>query len=242
MEVHRAPKKNVSLIGSYAIAAIIGVAAVMYMIRRPVTEGNATQLLADGTEVVLHKNATIQWMGITETQREVAVNGKAYFKVAHDEQRPFIVRLNGAIISVEGTSFMVDSRRDYADVYVESGTVGFTKSSDTGISVKLATGEMGMIKTGNKGILKKEIDDANYLSWKTKKLIFEETGMMEVKQLLEDVYELQISFEAPGFKKCKLSAKFNDKSPEQVIETIARIFDVDYSMKNKKAIFKGRGC
>ena len=101
---------------------------------------------------------------------------------------------------------------------------------------------MGLVSSNNKGIIKRNNNDLNYLSWKTKVITFEESTMSEVEQVLEDVYGIEIKFENPAFKNCKLTAKLNKKKAKDAIEIIARTFGVEYEYSKGKAILKGKGC
>lgn len=66
--------------------------------------------LADGTTVWLNANSTLTYPSkfIHET-REVQLEGEAYFEVAKDKLKPFIVRAKGQEIEVLGTKFNVNS-------------------------------------------------------------------------------------------------------------------------------------
>ncbi|WP_420319100.1 FecR family protein [Ekhidna sp.] len=231
----------------YASAAILVLAISLLFV---LNNGNNTdgvytsQELSDGSEIALHGSSAIEVLRIDESVREISVNGKAYFDIERDESRPFIIYTENAKIEVLGTSFLVKSTDGATEVCVESGLVEFSKSinGSDAVSVKLTKGEMGMISDHNVGIVKRNNNDINYLAWKTKVITFEGNTMAEVEKIIEDVYGIDMQFENPAFKNCKLTAKFNKKKPKDAIEIIARTFNVQYEYSNGKVILKGKGC
>jgi len=68
-------------------------------------------LLADGSEVILSPNSSIRFYEpfVSDNRRPVYLSGKALFKVAGDEGRPFTVYSDKLVTTVLGTSFTVQS-------------------------------------------------------------------------------------------------------------------------------------
>lgn len=226
----------------YAAAAVLVVAiSLLYLLGGTAELGYETKSLADGSEVSLHGDSKLEVLNINRSIREVKVTGKAYFNIERDENRPFVIHTGNAKIEVLGTSFVVDTYNNKTEVSVESGLVELTKSSRQ-VSVRLSKGEVGLVLESNEGIIKKNNHDANYLSWKTKILTFKESTMDEVKTVLEDTYGIQVNFENPEFRNCKLTARFNKKKAKDAIEIIARTFNMEVEFSNGIATFKGKGC
>lgn len=79
----------------------------------------ATIELPDGTNVVLNSASQLSYLNnFGENVRRVQLNGEAYFKVAHDEKRAFIVQVGDLEVKVLGTSFNVSAYEDAKDVTV----------------------------------------------------------------------------------------------------------------------------
>lgn len=230
----------------YASAAVLVLAiSLLFILNQKSGEGNfMSKELSDGSVIALHGSSNLEVINIDENAREVRVSGKAYFDIERDESRPFIIHTENAKVQVLGTSFLVKSDDHSTEVCVESGLVEFTKAltRNDAVSVKLSKGEMGLVSINNKGIIKRNINNPNYLAWKTKVITFEESTMAEVEAVLEDVYGIDVKFENPAFKNCRLTAKFNKKKAKDAIEIIARTFGVEYEFSKEKAILKGKGC
>lgn len=228
----------------YASAAVLILAiSLLFVLNQNRGDSNITSL-ADGSQIALHNDSKLEIIAFDETKREVRVTGKAYFDVERDETRPFIIHTENAQVEVLGTSFVVDTYGSKTEVSVESGLVELIKhvSNSEDVSVKLTEGETGLVSNSNLGIIKKNTSNTNYLAWKTKIIVFDGTSMAEVEKVIEDVYGIDVTFENPAFKNCKLTAKFNKKKPKDAIEIIARTFGIKYEFSNNKAILKGKGC
>lgn len=230
----------------YASAAILVMAlSLLFVLNQNGASGTTvSENLADGSKIALHEDSKLEILNFNENIREVRVTGKAYFDIERDETRPFIIHTDNAKVQVLGTSFLVDTYGSKTEVSVESGVVELSKNlaGSTSVSVKLEKGETGLVTNTNAGIIKKNNSNLNYLAWKTKVIEFDESSMMEVKQVIEDVYGIDLTFENPSFRECKLTAKFNKKKPKDAIEIIARTFGMDFEYSNGKAILKGKGC
>lgn len=72
--------------------------------------GKSKVLLPDGSEVWMHTETSLQYESqMNKDERIVNVTGEAYFDVAHDADKPFIVQTEGMRIVVHGTKFNVDA-------------------------------------------------------------------------------------------------------------------------------------
>jgi transmembrane sensor len=79
--------------------------------------------LADGSELRLGPNTRLT-LDIGDKRRAIAlVRGEAYFKVAKDASRPFLVQANAYAVRAVGTEFAVASRKDEVIVTVREGQV-----------------------------------------------------------------------------------------------------------------------
>ena len=230
----------------YASAAVLVLAISLLFIlnQNGGDSGIINKSLMDGSKIALHENSSLEVIAFDETKREVRVTGKAYFDIERDENRPFIIHTDNARVQVLGTSFVVDTYDSKTEVSVESGLVELSKKVKNSevVSVKLAKGETGLVSNSVVGIIKKNNSDLNYLAWKTKVIAFNESSMSDVKKVIEDVYGIDVTFENPEFKDCKLTAKFNKKKAKDAIEIIARTFGIEFEFSNGKAILKGKGC
>ena len=233
----------------YAAAVILlGMIASLWYFNNDNTEVNhlvfsgTYQVLDDGTIVSMKKGSSLEVLEFSDKFRRVRVSGKAFFEVERDENRPFEVVTNDATVRVLGTSFQVIGENDFTEVSVESGLVSFAKNnSRNGMSLNLEKGEMGMITKNNQGIVKRKILDKNFLAWKSGVISFEGMKAFDVIKTINDVYNVTISMNEELFN-CKLTAQFNQKTLDEVLQILSLTFDWNYEIIDNKVIISGEGC
>lgn len=117
----------------YAVlAAAAGVAALMLVpvLRPQAGESYETALgqsrtiaLTDGSHIALAPGSALR-VRMDGAKREVTLaRGEAFFQIAHDADRPFVVRAAGTVIRDVGTSFDVNLTRETVRVAVREGQV-----------------------------------------------------------------------------------------------------------------------
>ncbi len=200
--------------------------------------------LPDGTIVSLKEGSTLDVLQFSDDIRKVKITGKAFFEVVRDESRPFVVQTDDATVQVLGTSFQVHTTQDFTEVSVASGLVSFASNMilNEGITpVHLAKGEMGKVGKDIDGILKRGITDVNYLAWKNGLLKFDRATGIEIMTTLKDVYGADVSLDS-DLLHCQLTAQFNQKSLEEVIQIISTTFNWTYKINKDKVVLSGKGC
>lgn len=117
---------------------------------RGASEVPIAAVLPDGSEVFLSLGSRISFSkDFNQELREVNITGEAFFSVASNPDRPFIVHTGEAKIRVTGTSFHVstpDKHDDDVEVIVRSGKVLFYNSetfSENSFKVDLGPGDKG---------------------------------------------------------------------------------------------------
>ena len=108
-----------------------------------VPNGSQTTLtLPDGTMVRLNSGSKLTYsQGFGITDRQVKLNGEAYFKVTHDEKLPFSIHTDNLVIIDKGTEFVCRNYGDekQAEVQLLEGSVAIynkTASSNSELSIK----------------------------------------------------------------------------------------------------------
>ncbi len=120
-----------------------------------VTPNNETKdlTLSDGSVVTLNQSSQLVYESeFSKTERRVELTGEAFFKVSRDENKPFVINTETALVKVLGTSFNIHSypNDDIFEVYVETGKVSVQLKND-GKIIELTAGEfMRFDKSSNK--------------------------------------------------------------------------------------------
>ena len=200
--------------------------------------------LPDGTKVTLNGNSTFNYRKkLGKQKRKVHLEGEAYFEVAKDETRPFIIETNETSVTVLGTKFNVNThyKNESVEVVVNSGKVAF-ETRKGNHQVILEKGERGEYSRQGKTIAKSANDDPNFLAWKTKNLIFENQTLAYIVSTLNHVYHINIQIKNKEIESCRMTASFNNQPLDEVLEVITLALDLEIDNTKEGLVLSGDGC
>lgn len=173
--------------------------------------------LDDGTVVALNASSTIGYpLHFDKKNRSVNLDGEAYFKVAKDQERPFIVETKNLKIKVLGTHFNLKSYNDDEKeiTTLEEGSVNVEiKNADrhNSQSVVLTPGQQIILNkaTGETKIYK--VDAGLYASWKDGQCFFENEKFIDIAKILERQFGVTIKITSPNLENQLYSGFFGKK-------------------------------
>jgi transmembrane sensor len=152
--------------------------------------------------------------------REVSLEGKAFFAVARDESRPFVVRAGAGEIRVLGTRFQVNSVSDEVETVVVEGLVSVT--SDGG-SAEVPAGSMATIGRGGAPEVRKVDDVLALLDWPEGTLLFQATPLFQVVQEVSRYYGRDLVVADPDISQRRVTAWFQGEPFEVVSESLCLV-------------------
>jgi transmembrane sensor len=138
--------------------------------------------LADGSHLILNTNTRLR-AEVGKAGRMVWLErGEAFFEVAHDSSRPFVVLAGDRRITVLGTRFSVHRRGDEVDVVVEEGRVQVAPQlAQANVKPMVVTRNQKVVSEGGNVlvVLKPAAQIVNELSWRQGKLVFDQMTLAE---------------------------------------------------------------
>lgn len=187
--------------------------------------------LADGTTVWLQHGSALDYPEqFSGDQRLVTLQGQAFFQVAKNTQKPFIINLKEAQIEVLGTAFNVKTTANQTEVVVEHGKVKFSEKSDSSNFVLLTENEKGLLS--KQKLTAEQNRDPNYLSWKTGNFQFDGQTISAAIHSLNDYYGNQFQL-APNFESdCLLKANFNQEKTAVILDVLQKSCSVKVQQQN----------
>ena len=156
----------------------------------------ATIELPDGTNVVLNSASQLSYLNnFGENGRRVQLNGEAYFKVAHDEKRAFIVQVGDLEVKVLGTSFNVSAYEDAKDVTVVllEGKVGVYAQKMSHI---MKPGDKIEYNKATHRITATQVHPSDYIEWTKGNIYFEKESLENIMKTLSRIYDVEIRFDS----------------------------------------------
>ena len=150
--------------------------------------------LADGSKVWLNAGSSLTFpVAFIGNERKVSVTGEAYFEVAHDASRPFIVNNGSMNVRVLGTHFNVNAFED------DGGDIKVTLLQG---SVKINNGDAtGLLKPGQQAMVNKEIKVVNdvdldlVMAWKNGYFQFANASLQNVLKEVSRWYDVDVVYE-----------------------------------------------
>lgn len=143
-----------------------------------------TVTLPDGSTATLSSDSRLE-LRISRSERHLAlVQGEAFFDVARDTRRPFVVETEGRRVAAVGTRFSVRRDADAVRVVVTEGKVRLeSRAGADGRAQPVALLPAGSVATaGRNGVLVRSLpvaDAERYLEWREGFLTFDDTSLAE---------------------------------------------------------------
>ncbi len=205
--------------------------------------------LVDGSKVAVNTNSRFSYPNQFENnQRLVKLNGEAFFDIAKDASKPFIIESGEVQIEVLGTSFNV---RNYDDentvqITVRSGKVRVTSKNGAFNEVLEANDQLTYSKTKRKIIALGKDENLNALSWWNGKLAFVNERIERVAKAIEHTFNVEFEFENTEVLKCGYTISGDVKSLglDAVLESmkLGLAFDEIKKIGKNKYRFIGGQC
>jgi transmembrane sensor len=186
--------------------------------------------LTDGSKMRLDADTAVT-VDFSKGKRKINLKrGRAFFDVAKDNTRPFVVRSNGADVQALGTRFTVHQWQETVSVSVQESAVSVR--NDVGNSVKLKAGERMNYTADNLG----EILSGNMrqeLAWSRGKLIFEDSPLDLVISDLNRYHHGTIRILDQELKEFRVSGVFDANNPDAAIDLIRQTLPVRVIMASR---------
>lgn len=159
-------------------------------------------VLGDGTQVWMNAQTKLSYPeSFQGERREVFLAGEAYFEVAYDVEKPFVVKTADMGITVLGTSFNVKAYPE--DEYVITTLVTGSVSQEyikSGKEVVLSPSDQA-IYTKSNGVLKVgQVDVNESISWKDGRIILKDCSLKEIFRELVRWYDFEVEYRKEGLE------------------------------------------
>lgn len=202
-----------------------------------VNQTNRSITLEDGSIITLNSNSKLIYpRKFNKTERRVELVGEAFFDIAKNPNKAFIIKAKDAEVKVLGTSFNINAATKNVEVLVKTGKVQFSSINKPNNKLVLIRGDFATLKESK---LEKIIPrDDNYLSWKTRQMIFRDTKLQEVAKVLNRTYQVQIHFQDAGIKNLPLTTTFDHEPLDDILNYMCSPFNLVYERKGMQVIIK----
>jgi transmembrane sensor len=203
--------------------------------------------LDDGSRVWLNADSRIAYNNNfgQNNLREVFLDGEAFFDVAEDKTRPFIVNTTSISVKVLGTAFNVRSFKTDSTVQATllRGKISLSTGSGQEDVVLHPNQQAVYVKETKQIVLHNKVDPGDYTSWKNGQLNFKDETFENIMHDIERWYDVKIVVESDDDLGCRFSAKIDNKSLEEVLELFkAAGPSFEYRIEGREVTISGKFC
>lgn len=168
-------------------------------------------------------------------QRSVRLEGQAFFDVAHNTERPFVVQTGSLAVTVLGTTFNIEAYPAEENIRVSlvSGKVSVQPS---GKKTELLRGGEMLTYTKAGGACKKETLVLNDMqTWTNGQIVFHDISVGDALERLAKYYQLHITYgKGVHLGDQRFSTIFRHETPELMIRNILFITGYTYRLQGKE--------
>lgn len=190
----------------------------------------AEMTLADGTKVWLNSGSSLTYdNSYNRKQRCVRLDGEAYFEVAEDKSRPFIVKTDEMEVEALGTAFNVSAYRDErltSSVLLE-GKIRITASDREKI---LSENERLTFNKSDRTITTDIVYASDFVEWKKGNLYFENRSFDEIANTLTRVFNVEINFVSEKLRTLRFSGTLGNSSIKNALDILSMTSAMRYQM------------
>ena len=196
--------------------------------------GEYSLVLSDGTKVFLNADSELKYpVEFSDGKRIVDLKGEAYFEVHKDSLRPFVVRVNGAEVTVLGTSFNVNTYGDDGQIYTTlvNGAVRVS-SVKNGQAEVLKPGMQSVMDVQSGQLTVREVDVEPYVAWREGRFVFRAMTLDLIMRQLQRWYDFEVFYQNPELNEFRGVIK-RDMDLDKVLSVIKVTTNVDFEVKGK---------
>ena len=189
-------------------------------------------ILPDGSSVLLNRHSSLSYpKRFKSDNREVQLTGEAYFEVAKNKDKRFIVCCNDLEIEALGTTFDVKGYCDDHSVttLLAEGSVKVSNKTDVTL---LKPGEKVEYHKNKQTFTKSPISDMREIDfWRNNMLIFNSSSLAEIATTLERMYGVKVVFDSEKLKNVLFSGTIRNSSLHNVFYIISLTYPLTYELE-----------
>ncbi len=193
-------------------------------------------ILADGSQVWLNSGSTLTYPVLfVDAKRKVSIDGEAYFDIAPDASKPFIVQNGTMDVQVLGTQFNVNTFEDDDSNIKVTLLEGAVKIFNGNATNFLKPGQQALIKTEIKVL--NNVDVNKVMAWKNGYFHFDKASLQSVLKQISRWYDVEVVYEGRNQTRGFVGEMERDLSLPEVLK-ILEMNKVQFKIVGKKLIIE----
>lgn len=205
-------------------------------------------ILPDSSRIWLNAGSKLKYSSqFNKTERNLKLEGEAYFKVAHNKSLPFVVNAWGFLVEAVGTEFNIKAYQEepvietvLVEGKVELGHLNEDIADDTFLNphYKATFYKSGTSGVNERLVITPDVDFWPLISWKDGRYIFHKELLKNLAVTLGRRYDYSFRFASDDIKDYRFSGTLEDETLEQVLDLIRFSSPVAFEIKGKTVTIK----
>lgn len=197
----------------------------------------------DGSTITLNTDSVIR-ITLSDSERRVDLDkGEAFFEVAKDPKRPFVVRVGDQRVTAVGTKFSVRRGQNGIRVIVTEGRVRVEHSAAHRSPETAMISRGGVAVAGIAGVLVQDkplADVEDRLSWRQGTLVFHDTLLTEAVAEFNRYNTRQIAIEDPDIGALRIGGQFRTNNSQGFVRLLADAFPIQIEVNDTRIFLRHR--
>jgi transmembrane sensor len=199
--------------------------------------------LPDHSTVTLNGNSSLTYPQDWQQEREVWLDGEAYFSVTHTaDDRRFVVHTSEQLsVEVLGTEFNVSDRKSGMQVVLSQGSIRLNMKEKGRISNFLQAPTTLVMKPGERvkfteqaGTYTKDwVEPSRFSAWKEQKISLDNTSLKEIALTLQETFGLSLQVTDPNLWQQKVSGSLSSESVPRILQQLEILFRVKITQQGQ---------
>jgi len=208
--------------------------------------------LVDGSIVTLEPHSTLSYETLLgQKSREVTLSGNAFFEIAGDPKRPFLVRTGDIVTQVLGTSFRENADPSQEDVHVavSTGKVSVYKEADFNKGKKaffiLLPHQEAIFHRKERNLAFKPNAEEKMLQLpavESETLNFDDAPVIAILDSLEKMYHVHIQYNKDSLQQCRLTTSLQEEKLADKLDIICKAINAAYHIEGNAIVIDGGHC
>ena len=194
--------------------------------------------LPDGSHVWLNSASRITYTSdFNKKNRNITLEGEAYFDVAKNKKIPFVVNASEMSITAVGTEFNV---RNYSDEDEVCTTLveGKVIASTLGCDISLTYGQEAVLNRNSGEMSFAVVSDLNHMvPWRSNEMLVDGESLDNLSRILSRMYNVDVYFENDSIKTYTYTGLIRNNSLQNVLELVSNTSPVAYGIYDDKIVF-----
>lgn len=204
------------------------------------SEGITQVYLPDSSLVVLNKNGSISYRNsrIWNFNRQVSLDGEAYFEVKKQEGKKFKVNTNSLNIQVLGTHFNVKTNMQTCEVALVEGLVRLYNFSNRDEEIIMNPGDFVLYNGYSDELKQKAVNASLYTAWKEKRISFEDFNLEEIAQIITNIFGYEVKFDEDTFDNIHLNGSAPTDDLDILLKALSEVLTKQITVQEDTVIIK----